>query len=107
MYSRAVQINPDTATAYMLMGNLYFAEHNYEKAVELYKKVIEIEPANSNAFTILGNTYVMQKDLRSAISCYKQAIDIDNENDELKLIYIEIIQEFIKIREDNPNSDAA
>ena len=41
----------------------------------------------------------MSKDLRSAISAYKQAIDIEPDNDELKLIYIEIIQEYINNRE--------
>ena len=38
----------------------------------------------------------MLNDLRSAVSVYKQAVDIDTENDEIKLIYIEIIQEYIK-----------
>ena len=43
----------------------------------------------------------MLKDLRSAISVYKQAIDIDFNNDETKLVYIEIVQEFIKNKENN------
>ena len=76
------------------------------KAIELYKKVIEIEPANSNAYTLLGNTYVMLKNLRSAIASYKQAVDIDTDNDEIKLIYIEVIQEYIKNRDTLENGEA-
>ena len=47
---------------------------------------------------MLANTYVMLNDLRSAISIYKQCIDIDTDNDEIKLIYVEIVNEYIKIK---------
>ena len=87
---------------------MYFSINKYEEAAELYKKAIEIEPADANVYSLLGNTFVMMKDLRSAISAYKQAVDIDSENDELKLIYIEIIQEYIKNRlEQDANKDVA
>ena len=68
---------------------------NMRKQLRNIKKVLEINPANANAFTLLGNIYVMQHDLRSAVSCYKQAVDILPENDEIKLIYLEIVQEYI------------
>ena len=90
--------------AYVLLGNLYFSEQKYEEASELYKKAIELEPADASVYSLLGNTYVMLKDLRSAISVYKQAIDIDSNNDETKLVYIEIVQEFIKNKQDEENN---
>ncbi|MCD7780264.1 MAG: tetratricopeptide repeat protein, partial [Candidatus Gastranaerophilales bacterium] len=107
MYNEAIMINPEITNGYILLGNLYSSLNQYENALELYNKVIEIEPANANAYILSGNTYVMLKDLRSAIASYKQAIDIDYENDELKLIYIEIVQEFIISREEKDNENAA
>ena len=95
MYNNAILINPELVNAYILIGNIYSAEQKYEEAVEFYKKALELEPADANIYTLLGNTYVMLQDLRSAISCYKQAIDIETDNDEIKLIYIEIVQEFV------------
>ena len=106
MYNLAIKVSENSISGYLLLGNLYSSEQKFEEAVECYKKVIALQPANVNAYTLLGNTYVMLKDLHSAINIYKQAVDIDSDNDEIKLVYIEIIQEYIKNR-DNGEADNA
>jgi len=94
-YNKAIEIDPNISNAYTLLANLFVSEASYDKAIELYKKVTEIEPKSANVLTLMGNTYVMKNDLESALVSYKKAVDLDSENDETKLVYLEIADEYI------------
>ena len=92
----------------MLLGNLYFNEKRYDEAIDIFKKALLLQPIDTNIFTLLGNSYVMKNELELATISYKSAIDNDSENDELKLIYLEIIKELINNKFNRgSNNDAA
>ena len=63
------------------MGDLYFDEEDYDKALTNYTKSIELDPQNHYVFNKLA-TCLWQKDfVEEAIISYRHAIDLNPEYD--------------------------
>ena len=66
---------------------------------EIYKKAGEINPNDAKTYTFIGNTYFMLDDLENAIYTYRTALSHNSLSMENKLVYLEILQEYIKRKE--------
>ncbi|HBE56055.1 MAG TPA: hypothetical protein DEG17_03310, partial [Cyanobacteria bacterium UBA11149] len=62
---------------YLLQGNAFLDEGNYEEAKTAYKKVIEINPNYAAAYFYLGFVNYKLEDKESAIADYNKAIEIN------------------------------
>jgi tetratricopeptide (TPR) repeat protein len=51
-------LNPDFADAHINLGNVYFLERNFERAIEEYQDVIEIDPKRTEGLENLGKLYL-------------------------------------------------
>jgi tetratricopeptide (TPR) repeat protein len=57
MLTKAVNIDPECAEAYLQLGNLATSRHAYQKAIGFYTKAIEVNPQLSDAHYRLGIAY--------------------------------------------------
>jgi tetratricopeptide (TPR) repeat protein len=57
MLTKAINIDPKYAEAYLQLGNLETSRHDYQKAIVLYSKAIEVNPKLSDAHYRLGIAY--------------------------------------------------
>ena len=100
-YKEAISIAPAMPNAYILLGNIYVDRKMYNDAVECYQKASAICPNDAKIYSFIGNTYFMLEDLPNAIETYRKALKCDEKSIENKLVYIEILQEYIKRKEES------
>ena len=79
------------------------AEGRYDEALDYYNQVTTIMPDDADTYKLIGNTHAILDNLDLAIINYRKAIELDTECDELKLIYYEIVDEYIN-RKENLNA---
>jgi tetratricopeptide (TPR) repeat protein len=67
---------PDDERAHFLLGNGYFGQQDYEKAIEEYQKSIAINPEFSGAYNSLGYAYRPLKKYDQAEKAFKKYIEL-------------------------------
>lgn len=72
-----VEKNPQNASAWSQMGNIYFDNKKYQKAISAYRKSVEIEPNNANVMTDLGVMYRRAGQSKKALEVFDRAMQID------------------------------
>jgi len=95
-YKQAIEIKPDKPNAYILLANILVDEKRYEEALNIYKSAQNILKNNSKITTFIANTYMMLGNLEKAIEYYRKAINLSPQNNEIKLIYLELMDDFIR-----------
>lgn len=70
----AIQINPQRADSYVLLGQIYLRNKQYQQAAEQFEKALSIDPNNSDAHYRLGQAYVSLETPEKAIKEYKAAL---------------------------------
>jgi tetratricopeptide (TPR) repeat protein len=76
-YTRAIELDPEDATAFNNRGNAYYDSGDYARAIADYDRAIDIDPQHEKAYYNRGNAYRDKGDYDVAIADYTQAIDID------------------------------
>ena len=66
-----------------------------DEAVEVYKTILHQAPNDASTYLLLGNGHYLQGDIEKAIAAYRAAINIEPSNDEHKLIYNLVMDEYI------------
>ena len=79
-YDKAIEINPNDATAYNNRGLVYDNLDKNDMAIADYKKAIELNPEYGDAFNNLGKTYGRHGDYLRAILYYDRAIEINKKD---------------------------
>lgn len=84
-YKKALEDEPDCASAYLGLGAIYFCKNEFDKsinfsleAVKLAKKLDHFQL--SNCFYNLAKAYKAKKEIDNAIIYYKQAILLNKDN---------------------------
>ncbi len=76
-FTRAIKLNPGSASAYYYRGVAYIFKHAFDLAAADFSKVIEIDPRFSKAYTFRAGTRYIQRDFDLAIVDTTKAIEID------------------------------
>ena len=63
------------------LGQLYYSQKEYQKAIEQYQFILTMEPKNAEIMSILGSLYLEINDRPKAIEYFQMSIDIDPEHD--------------------------
>ncbi len=79
-YRKAIDLNPNDATAYSNLGNLLQNQQRIEEAEEAYRKAIDLNPNEATAYSNLGNLLSDQQRIEEAEEAYRKAIDLNPEN---------------------------
>ena len=75
-YQKAIEIDPQYATAYNDLGVTYYNKKMYDEAIAAYEKAIEINPQYPKAYNNLGLVYYYGKKMYDeAIAAYEKAIE--------------------------------
>jgi len=69
--------NPDQPESWYLLGNAYFADRQYDKAIESYQKSLSISPKFLNARVNLGISYTRKKNKAAATEQYNMLLAVD------------------------------
>ena len=75
-YSRAIELNPNLAYAYINRAHLFRRKGDLEKEIADYSKVIELEPSRASAYYGRAFAYEMQRHFSKAIADYSKAIEL-------------------------------
>ena len=73
---KILEIQPNSADAYRILGETYQAEDNFEKAMYAYAKAVEIQPEYAEVHAFLGQLYSQKKWLGEAANQYQKAINL-------------------------------
>lgn len=65
------------------LGNRYFEQGNFKKAIEEYKESLTHNPKNTDALNALGNTYMMLGRRNEATGLYRKSLSISPTMDAL------------------------
>lgn len=82
-------------SAYILLGNLYADLRQFDNAQLEYQKALKINHSDAIAYMSIANADYMQGNLEKALVAYRDAIKTAPDNDEYKLVYLQILDEYI------------
>lgn len=71
------QKNPENAAAWTQLGNMYFDNNKFSKAIYAYQKAIALQPDDPNVHTDLGIMYRRNGEPRKAVESFERAIQAD------------------------------
>ena len=63
--------------------------------MDLYKKALHIKPNSAQTYMLLGNAHYLKGEIEEAIASYRASINIAPENDEYRLVYTQLLDEYI------------
>jgi serine/threonine protein kinase len=73
-YSKAIELNPQYASAYYNRGYAYYNKGNYDQAIKDYNKTIVLNPQHANAYNNRGIAYKKKGNYDQAIKDYNKTI---------------------------------
>ncbi len=75
-FKKMVEVYPEDERALNLLGNHYFGQQEYDKAIELYEKAIAINPDFSQPYNQLGYSRRFTDDYEAAAEAFKKYIEL-------------------------------
>ncbi|XP_037804473.1 cell division cycle protein 27 homolog isoform X2 [Penaeus monodon] len=75
-FSRAIQVDPNFAYAYTLLGHEHIATEELDKALSCYRSAVRIDPRHYNAWYGIGLVLFKQERFAQAESHFKKALGI-------------------------------
>ena len=100
-YKNAIELEPKKPNAYMLLAHLLLNEKRYTEAIDIYKKSVELTDNKAMVYIFIANAYMLNSDMKNAIDYYRLAIKEAPLNQEVKLIYIDIMNDYIEGKRGN------
>ncbi|MBE9041474.1 tetratricopeptide repeat protein, partial [Oscillatoriales cyanobacterium LEGE 11467] len=72
---KAIEADPNLASAYKIVGNALRANSQLEEAKCWYEKAIQVQPLYAEAYANIGNIFFQQQQWKPAIEYYQKAIE--------------------------------
>lgn len=77
-YTKAIEINPQYAKAYISRGAIYYSRKNqYDLAIGDYAKAIEINPQDPIAYTLRGHVYMSKRQYDLAVIDFSKSVELN------------------------------
>ncbi len=73
-----IKNNPENATAYSYLGDIYLNKRQYDAALNLYLKAVELDPDSAENFFRMGQIHYFKKDGNLSIENYDKALARDS-----------------------------
>ena len=73
------QANPDYSDGYYLLGNAYFNDSQFEKALDAYRRSLDISPNFPRARYNAGISYIRLKNKNGALEQYNALLNLDKD----------------------------
>ena len=78
MYTEAIELKPDDATAYRNLGVVQARFNDFGAAIASTKKAMACNPKLADAYDYLGYFYIETGSLDSAMESFSKCLDLDN-----------------------------
>ncbi|MHC5721241.1 MAG: tetratricopeptide repeat protein, partial [Nostoc sp.] len=78
-FNRAIEINPNFATAYCHRGNARYFLGDYEGAIADHNQALQLDPNLAQSYHSRGNAYFALENYDKAIADYIQTIKISTQ----------------------------
>ena len=75
--TKAIELNPDNATAYSIRGAIYYRLNDFNSAAADFNKAIALNPGDYRSFYNLGLVHIKLNDFRKAIEDFSGAIQVN------------------------------
>jgi tetratricopeptide (TPR) repeat protein len=72
--------NPESFSAYMNMGNAYYAQGKLDEALGAYLHAMHLQPVNANTLASVGAILAQRGNIEAGIAMLQQALQIDPQN---------------------------
>lgn len=76
----AVSDRPDFSPAYLNLGNVYFVQNDFDKALAGYQNTVAIDPENAIAHYNIGQAFIQKMLFAQSSQSLKKATDLGIEN---------------------------
>lgn len=117
-YSKAIELRPFYADAYVGLGEAQAAKGDVDGAVTSFTKALTHNPVNARVHMSLGKIYYTEKGLYyESVNAYKKAIELDAQSVEARMglgevyedkgLYKEAIEEYRRVIELEPKHTGA
>jgi len=110
-YNRAIELNPNYATAHHWLGEVLSEEGRFEEAFDAYRRALEIDPLSLIINRMYGHSLLYSRQYDAAVAQLKKTIELDvgfpSAHFTLALAYeakgnqAECVKEFAKLHELN------
>ena len=64
-------------------------------AIDQYKKALKINKLDPSIYVLIANVFYMNNEFEKAIQAYRAAVNMRPENDEYKLVFIQVLEDYI------------
>ena len=78
-----------------MLGNLYSNMKKYKEAEAQYREALKINKLDPSIFVLIANVYYMNNEVERSIYSYRAAVNLRPENDEYKLVFIQVLEDYI------------
>jgi tetratricopeptide (TPR) repeat protein len=75
--NQIIAAKPFSASAYILLGNLYSIQNKSEEAIAAYKEALEIDPTDVAAYNLIRQHYQQQAELEQNVELLQRGIEIN------------------------------
>ena len=76
--NKAIELQPDNATAYGIKGYICFSLEKYQQAIDSFSKAIQFNPTKAEYYNSRGTVYSKMSQYEKAIEDFNQAILFDS-----------------------------
>lgn len=73
--------SPENIDLYFYLGQLFYARHDFVRAIEQFNKILSLQPQNIEMMYFLGALYVDVQQEDKAVETFKKALEIDPNHD--------------------------
>jgi anaphase-promoting complex subunit 3 len=94
-FRRAIQVDPDFAYSYTLLGHELVMTEELDKALSCYRTAILKDPRHYNAWFGIGNIFSKQERYQLAEIHYRRALQINPKNSVI-MVHIAVMQFFLQ-----------
>ena len=90
---KALELDPDSVSAWSKLGFIYVGENDYAQAIDCYRKAAELKPLLPNTYFNLGYIYATTEDYVQAKKMYKQVINLEPDFLDEALFNLALVQD--------------
>ena len=92
--NRAIELDPDSALAHLIRGNVHVLQRNFDKAISDFSRTAQLNPRSYSAFGCRARAYFMKHEFQKAEKDYETAFSLHPPAEERKVL--EINREFMR-----------
>lgn len=75
--SKAIELDPNLASAYEKRGMLYYFQEKYDKVIQDFESYTRLKPEDAEGYRMLGMSYLYSGSYDAAIANFTQALKVD------------------------------